>query len=421
MYIKGIPFSKLDGDYAFILYDIAKNKIIFGKDPVGLKPLFYYKNNKDLIICSEIKVIEDLLKDIDVDYNLIKKVDINSYYVIENLEDSILNRFDITDIYDSDNSNDDNEYDTKNTIKLLLENAVNKRLKHTNKPVALLCSGGIDSTIITSLAYNFNNDIAVFNMSYDKGTSYDSMYADMFMSSLPNVKYEKVKFSNNSVSYINDIIRILETHDPNTIRASIPMYLLAKHIKENTDYKVILSGEGSDELFMGYNYFSMRKPTDDEAYQESIRLVKNLHSFDILRAERCFSAFGLELRCPFLDLHLIKYVLTIKSSIRNTKLEKNILRLSVKDIFTNLNIHDSLLLRQKERMSDGVGYNWVPSIINYCASNICAEQESLTTDMRLKYEKLYYKKIYDSIYKSSFIIPRELPLWAEDNTNVPMI
>jgi asparagine synthase (glutamine-hydrolysing) len=124
----------------------------------------------------------------------------------------------------------------------------------------------------------------------------------MLTSALGITNHTTVSFTKDEgIGVIPEVIEKLETHDPNTIRASIPMYLLAKHIRENTDFKVILSGEGADELFMGYNYFAIMNPTSDQAKIEATRLTSNLHSFDLLRAERCFSTHGLELRVPFLD------------------------------------------------------------------------------------------------------------------------
>jgi len=265
----------------------------------------------------------------------------------------------------------------------------------------------------------------IFTLSLDAGSSsYDEFYADLFVSELhrkyPDIQYTKVKFKiEDGLAIIEDIIKILETHDPNTIRASIPMFLLAKYIKENTDYKVILSGEGSDELFMGYNYFSMMKPTYEQAEKESLRLVQGLHSFDILRAERCFSSNGLELRVPFLDRDLISKVIQIPGQHRlpSNGLEKSLLRSSFSEMFKELDISDRILFRSKERMSDGVGMTWIPSLINHCvekeferSGNL--QNKSLSTDDRMLYEKSYYKHIYDKHYKYNTILFRMLPEWS---------
>jgi len=129
------------------------------------------------------------------------------------------------------------------------------------------------------------------------------------------------------INAVDEVIRKIETYDVNTIRASIPMYLLAKWIRRNTDYKVILSGERADEIFMGYSYFS-HCPSGEQASKEAKRLVKNMHSFDVLRAERCFSSHGLELRVPFLDKDVISYVLSLDGRLRipQNGIEKALLR-----------------------------------------------------------------------------------------------
>jgi asparagine synthase (glutamine-hydrolysing) len=422
-----VSMSKLDGDFAFILYDPIRSRIICGRDPVGLKPLYYAVNNRDIIACSELKVIEKLM-----DYP-VNHCPINSLMIMNlNGPDPVSVEFKVlSDIFsavsivdNSDSFDDSSDYQViKQDINNLLTTAVRKRLDHTNKPVAVLCSGGIDSSIIATLATMIKgpgglygpDDLEVFTMKYNSGCSMDSMYATMLIKQL-GIRSQEVTFDWNpdkAADTIEEIIRILETYDPNTIRASIPMYLLAKYISENTKYKVILSGEGADELFMGYNYFSICSPTDSEAQEESKRLVKNLHSFDILRAERCFSAHGLELRVPFLDRDLIKYVLGVPAKYKRTLVEKQLLRDSVSDIFNKFGIPDQILMRQKERFSDGVGFSWVQDLINSVTSIEIGPMNSLTTDRRLEIEKNYYKKVYQKLYKNELIIPRELPLWAE--------
>jgi len=415
--------KQLDGDYAYVLFvmssiDTCIHEIIIGRDPVGLKPLFYYHSGNDLVVSSEMKVIEDILKKANKTIE-IKKVNINTIMRF-NSNISSFTEEEISDIYNVETQNMTESFHNNNIYNILRE-SVRKRLLHTNKPVALLCSGGIDSSIICALVYDILKteqnspmieNMHVFTMIYENGISYDSMYANMLINDL-KVKSTQVTFNKDAVKIIPDIINYLETYDPNTIRASIPMYLLAKYIKENTDYKVILSGEGADELFMGYNYFSMRNATESQASNESIRLVKNLHSFDVLRAERCFSVNGLELRVPFLDQHVIRYSLRISGSLRVSKDEKLLLRNSFRPLFKELGISDTILMRQKERFSDGVGYEWVPTIINH--TNNLINKIGSTTQERLQYEKECYKNIYNKLFSVSFILERELPEWAEDS------
>ena len=373
-------FGKLDGDYAFILYNKMTGVILVGRDPVGLKPLYVgYKDNKIVGWASEAKSLGECER-------------------IESIEPGTLQ------FYTSNNFNNltfklqDKTRLPKKLINKLLTESVEKRVKHTDVPMALLCSGGIDSTIITAIASTRfpERQFTAFTIEYvGGGLAQDSYYAELAVEPLKNVKLVKFKFNfEDAIKVLPEVIRLYESCDIQVVRAGIPMYLLAKYIRENTDFKVLLSGEGADELFMGYNYFSLRKPTSEQASKESRRLVKNLHDYDILRAERSFSSNGLELRVPFLDRDLVEYVLDLDGSVRvpYKMIEKHLLRESFKD----LPIHEKLLVRQKERLSDGVGGGWVPDLIRHHKNK----------------EKEAYKEIYDQHYKNIIRVERVLPDWA---------
>ena len=157
------------------------------------------------------------------------------------------------------------------------------------------------------------------------------------------------------------------------------------------------------------DYFAVMHPTSQQAKEESVRLVQNLQTFDILRAERCFSAHGLELRVPFLDRDVINYVLRLPGWMRLPfqNIEKWILR----EAFRDLGLPDRIANRQKERMSDGVGYGWVPSLINHSVNQLMSS-EGLTTDQRISSEKDYYRQVYNKIFKNDLIIQRVMPAWA---------
>jgi asparagine synthase (glutamine-hydrolysing) len=417
----------LDGDFAFVLYDQTNQVIISGRDPVGLKPLYMGFSETGMVIAfgSEMKVLASIEA---VKY--IKEHQINTF-----------NRFYIDqsgtiNFHDSCTSLNYNlpifpqtyEY-AQEAINHYLVNAVKKRISHTERPFAFLCSGGIDSVIVVSIAAYLGVPLHVFTLSLDNGQSFDEMHANMFMEDLMKrfnsqgrnqIQYTKVKFGvQEGLNITEEVIKNLETYDPNTIRAAIPMYLLAKYIRNNTDYKVILSGEGSDELFMGYNYFGIKNPTFDQAEKESLRLIQGLHSFDILRAERCFSCHGLELRVPFLDRDLINHVIQVSGQYRLPigGVEKKLLR----DSFRNLGIQDRILNRQKERMSDGVGGSWVPTLINYCVSQSGIDSNGLDTNARMKYEKEYYLGVYKKYYNFDCLLFREMPEWAMDQNKDGML
>jgi asparagine synthase (glutamine-hydrolysing) len=202
------------------------------------------------------------------------------------------------------------------------------------------------------------------------------------------------------IEALGEVIWHLESYDTTTVRASVPMFLLSKWIKENTDVRVILSGEGADELFGGYLYFH-KAPTDEQFRYESNRLVEDVHYFDVLRADRCTSAHGLELRVPFFDRDVIDYVLDgFADSVRRPKdgFEKWILRETFEEILPL-----TIAWRQKNGMSDAVGYGWVDGL-----------REELGND------KEYFKNVFTELFgtKHKHLIPYEwMPRWSGDVTD----
>ena len=316
----------------------------------------------------------------------------------------------------------------------LLKKAVIKRIDNSDKPVAFLCSGGIDSSIIFCIARDYlktqNRILHAFSMKFnDNSTSYDAFYAKLLMDQYkddPNVKYHSVSFNWDQVlDVIENIPKQLETYDPNTIRASIPMYLLAKHLK-NTEFKVFLSGEGADELFMGYNYFK-QVPDEKEANKECLRLLKNIHMFDVLRADRTFNANGLELRVPYLDLEFINYVKQLPGSLKMyyNNVEKALLRESVRYKHPQL-VGSRVIDREKERFSDGCGFNYIPKLLNHiCEKKGNLNNKSLHLSEKEKIEKAYYLELFEKYYgnnKQHLIITRKLPSWCNnDAKNLKLI
>lgn len=386
--------GKLDGDFAFVIGNICNGSFIVARDHVGVRPLFYACNvsNKVIGFASEVKA-------------LYKENGVHSIHVFPpcHIYSSTLCTF-IPYSFPLSRL----QLNKVPSIRSLLERAVEKRLTHSDRPVGLLCSGGVDSALITCIASKMTNpqNMHVFTMEYNEGLSEDSFYAKMLCTKL-GFKHTMVKFNQDDVKEtIEKVIYQCETYDPNTIRASIPMYLLAKYIAENTDIKVILSGEGSDELFAGYNYFKYAK--NDEINNETRRLVKNLHMFDLLRADRSFAAFGLEIRVPYLDQDLVSYVLEIDGNLKLD--EKELLRSS----FSHLTeLRDMRILdRPKERFSDGCGFKYVPFLLNYVCESI---DVSLPLSDKITKEKQYYMNIFKSFYgneNTHLIITRELPKWS---------
>jgi asparagine synthase (glutamine-hydrolysing) len=395
--------SKLDGDFAFVL--TKGDNYLVARDHVGVRPLFYGINSDRIPIAfsSEAKVLYGAPEIIEIKvfppatlYNSLTKswtpIPFQKTMEIENCQKNI------------------REY---------LEKAVVKRLEHSDRPVGILCSGGVDSAILTSLVarHTTPSRFHVFTMEYNVGLSEDSIYAKMLCSSL-GFNHTVVKFNEEDIkNNIESVIKIIESYDPNTIRASIPMYLLAKYIKENTDIKVILSGEGADELFAGYNYFNL-VDSSEKLQDETKRLIKNIHQFDLLRADRCFASQGLEVRVPFLDKDFINAVFNIDGKEKTfvNGGEKSLLRDSFREMLPEL-VRFRILDRPKERFSDGCGLNYVPTLLRYIGEGARSLKE------QLQKEKAFDKKIFTDNYGENYhwILTRELPSWAQKEGDVKNI
>ena len=393
--------SKLDGDFAFVWRN--GENIVIGRDHVGVCPLFYAVNEKDelVAVASECKAL--------VGTPRIKTIRVfppghiwmnGSFYPYCPIE--------LTPPITSPK----NEAIQK--VRELITDAVKKRIDHSNRPVGILCSGGIDSSIVACLVKELGaqDRIHVFTMEYKGARSEDAFYARMLCESL-GIKHTIFSFTQEDVINTLPIIpKVIETYDPNTVRAALPMYLLAHKIATTTDVRVILSGEGADELFHGYNYFRFA-PNGESARSEAKRLVQNLHMFDLLRAERCFSSAGLEVRVPFLDKNLVQYVQSLDGNLPwggKGYAEKQLLRDAFSYIPSLITLR--ILDRPKERFSDGCGFSYVPQLLSYISNGL-----PILAD-RLAVEKEYVGEIFDKTYSSNLrhlIIDRTMPEWIEEN------
>lgn len=392
--------DKLDGDFAFVWQH--EEDLVIGRDHVGVCPLFYGidENDKLVAVASECKALYGL--------SYIKKIQVfppghiymhgsfHPYHSIGLPPPITLAKEEVT-----------------NRVKELVIEAVQKRIVHSDRPVGVLCSGGIDSSIMTCLVkeLGMQDKIHVFTMEYKGARSEDAFYARILCESL-GVKHTLFSFTREEVQEtLQKIPKAIETYDPNTIRAAIPMYLLAHKIAKETDVRVILSGEGADELFHGYNYFS-RAPDGDAARVEAARLIRNLHMFDLLRAERCFSSAGLEVRVPFLDKNLVRFVQSLDGSLLwggQGYAEKQLLRNAFAHLTPLVNVR--ILDRPKERFSDGCGFTYVPQLLSYISNDLPTLAEKLAV------EKKYVEEIFDSTYSNlrHLIVNRTMPEWISEN------
>ncbi len=334
---------ELDGEFAFIYYD---RDVTFARDTIGIKPLFYSLDN-GLEICSLVKGmssanIQHVLPGYIYTYN--GRLTMTRYKEIiwRAVGSPVLNSF---------------------------YSAVRKRVFQSERPVGFFLSGGLDSSLVLSIAMFMGVRPDVFTITFDDNSS--DAKASKFM-----IDWLRKKYGENSLKWhyivarivdgleaLSDVVYALETYDTTTIRASTPMYLLSKYISENTNIKVLLSGEGSDELFGGYLYFKYAQ-NSMEFGSEIVKLLNQLYLYDVLRSDRVTAHFGLELRPPFLDLDFMNDVLKYEylGPYENTK---QVLRNAFPDM-----LPDEILNGKKEAFSDAVGLSWQDSIEKYAADHL---------------------------------------------------
>jgi asparagine synthase (glutamine-hydrolysing) len=337
----------MSGDFAFVYTD--GEKLWAARDQVGVRPLFYCKTlGGGISFASEIKALMHLGGLIEI-------------FPPGTLYDPHLNRFIhwAPNYWDCPRKDGDVEF-VKSHIAYLLEESVRKRVETSDRPIGFFLSGGLDSSIIAALGKKFLGKIKTFSIGLEGSPD---LLAARTMADFLGSDHTEVKFTTEQgINAIRDVIYHLETYDTTTVRASIPMFLLSKYIKENTDIRVVLSGEGSDELFGGYLYFH-GAPSVDAFLTETTRLVRDVHMFDVLRADRTTAAHGLELRVPFFDRDFLDYVMDgFDPDLKRPKgsWEKYLLR----EAFENILPHE-ICWRQKNGMSDAVGYEWVDALKKY--------------------------------------------------------
>lgn len=339
----------MNGDFALVISDGAT--MWAARDRVGVRPLFYTKYDGGIAFASEAKA----LRHFD---SLIEIFPPGHFY------DSELGRFFCyAPMYYKGSKPVIRRSWAVESIREKLIEAVKIRMETTEFPIGFFLSGGLDSSIITAIAASLSDKpIRTFSIGLEGSDSPDLKAARQVAKYLQS-EHTEVTFSvQDGLDVLKDVIWHLESYDTTTIRASVPMYLLSKYISENTDIKVVLSGEGSDELFGGYLYFH-DAPDPKKFAAETNRLLLEVHQFDVLRADRCTAAHGLELRVPFFDPDFIEFVMDGFNPVKKmSHLEKQILR----DAFVEY-LPESIINRQKNGMSDAVGYNWVDGIKSYCA------------------------------------------------------
>ena len=337
----------INGDFAFV-YTNGK-RVMAARDPVGVRPLFYTRYGPNSIaFASEVKALLFLNSEIQI-------------FPPGHMYDSYVNDF----VCYHPGYWYVNKYVNSGLHKQLresFENAVLERIDNTDRDIGFLLSGGLDSSLIASIASRKLGKIKTFSIGL---VGSPDLVAARTVSKYLDTEHTEVTFTpEEGIAHLNDVIHSLESYDTTTVRASTPMWLLCKYIKKYTPCRYIFSGEGSDELLGGYLYFH-NAPNVDEFACENMRRLRLIHQFDGLRADRCAGAHGLDLIVPFLDKKFINFCMTINQNEKMGGIEKKILREAFEGYLPK-----DILWRQKDGMSDAVGTNWVDEIKKYAENEV---------------------------------------------------
>ena len=302
------------------------------------------------------------------------------------------------------------EYYMYNYIKLL-EKSIKKRVENCERPIACLLSGGLDSSIISAYVKRFyNNTLETYSIGLKDAE--DLFYANIVSKHI-NSKHKSVIFNNEDfINSIPNVIKDIESYDTTTVRASVGNWNIGKYIKKNSDVKVIFNGDGADELMGGYIYFNCA-PTNEEFHNETVRLLKNISKFDVIRSDKSISSHGLEPRTPFLDIELTKYYLSIPIEYRNHNngnyCEKYFIRKAI-ELYDSELLPSEVLWRTKEAFSDGVSSknkSWFEIIQESdVILNVNEKFSNNIHNQPLTNEQMYYRSIFNKLYpKCDKLIP----------------
>ncbi|GAM61359.1 asparagine synthetase [Vibrio ishigakensis] len=387
-------FEHLNGMYGFVIYEKESDVCLVARDPIGIIPLYYgYDENDVLYVASEMKALTDIC-DVVLEFPA-------GHYLLAHTGSVPLPYFHPS--WKEFNSVCDNS-----SSALQIRDSLSSAIKtHMDCEVGygVLLSGGLDSSIISAVAQKLNNEqgkMPLHSFSVGLSGSPDLVAAKEVADHIGTIHHEVVFTVDEGINAIQDVIYHLETYDITTIRAATPMYLMARNIK-SLGLKVVLSGEGSDELFGGYLYFH-KAPNAKEFHEETVRKLEQLSKFDCLRSNKAMAAWGIESRVPFLDSEFIDVAMTQNPADKmcgNGVIEKKILREAFEDL---LPCH--IAWRQKEQFSDGVGYSWIDGLKEYV--------ETIVSDLQLRNahfqfpvntpitkEGFFYRSIFESKFKSN--------------------
>ena len=400
---KGPNFlEELNGIFAFALYDIEHDVFLIGRDHIGIIPLYQgWDDYGTYYVASELKALEGQC-------TLIEEFLPGQYLYSPDQKPT---KWYTRDWMDYNNVKDNTT--NIDELRQALEDAVERQLM-ADVPYGVLLSGGLDSSIISAIAKKFaamriesgNTEAAWWPQlhSFAVGLvgSPDLAAARKVADHIGTIHHEITFTIQEGLDAIRDVIYHIETYDVTTIRASTPMYLLARFIK-SMGVKMVLSGEGADEIFGGYLYFH-KAPNAEEFHKETVRKLDKLHLYDCLRANKSLAAWGVEGRVPFLDKEFLDVAMRLNPKDKmagNGKMEKWVLRKAFEDY-----LPESVAWRQKEQFSDGVGYNWIDTLRTLTSAQVSDAQmarvnERFPVNPPMTKEEYYYRSLFEKQFPSN--------------------
>ena len=400
----------LDGMFAFVVID--GDDYIAGRDPLGIKPLYYGLDERGrMYFASEMKAIADQCKTFSTfppGHYYTAETGFVKYYQPEWEDETVgVEELDLEALRES------------------LTQSVKKRLM-SDVPVGVLLSGGLDSSLTSSIAARLMKEKGKPLHSFSIGLDADAPDAKAArkVAAFLGTEHHEIHFTiEQGIEILEQLIWHLETYDVTSVRASTPMYFLSKAIREK-GIKVVLSGEGADEIFGGYLYFR-NAPSVLDFQKETIERVQKLFTADLLRADKSTMAHGLEARVPFLDKAFLELAIKIKPKEKMPEtyngVEKYILRKAF-DTPEQPYLPAEVLWRQKEQFSDGVGYNWIDTLIEYCSSQVTEEQLDAAAELYpyntpLTKEAYFYRSIFHKHFPqvaAAQTVRKWIPKWQEN-------
>ncbi len=393
--------DELDGIFAFALYDVERDEYLIARDPIGVIPLYYgYDKEGRLYVASELKALEGQC---------------DSYSVFP--PGHVLTKCDAKPrrYYERDWFSYDNVKDNPASVDELREalEASVRRQMMSDVPYGVLLSGGLDSSIISAVAQKYAGNRVetggkeaawwprLHSFAVGLRGAPDLLKARLVAEHIGTVHHEINYTIQEGLDALSDVVYFTETYDVTTIRASTPMYLLARVIK-SMGIKMVLSGEGADEIFGGYLYFH-KAPSARAFHEETVRKLSKLYLYDCLRANKSLAAWGVEGRVPFLDTEFLDVAMRINPVAKmcpGSVMEKKILR----EAFSSL-LPQEVAWRQKEQFSDGVGYSWIDTLKQITASSVSDEELTHAADRfpinppRNK-EEYFYRSLFAAHFPS---------------------